>query len=206
MLLIESLHFSLKFGLGFHCGTFQLGKDCLSVYIFYYTRLAGVCQVLVFVTLATGVGLWLHGRQSNCPSWLPPTPFILPHRVWFVKLDCCDSHHHLAVSSAVDFGAGASLWLPVMFPRKSFFRFRYFYYTHSIMECQVLSLWSVPHFGTFLYLTHYRVFVYLPALFCAVDPIIHSIFDFGNFCYCVLHHSLAVRSGPYIYGKMPWPA
>ena len=129
--------------------------------------------------------------------------FIVPHLVWFVKLDCCDVSHFLAVSSAVWILGLGHLWLPVMFPRKSFFAFDTLYYTHSIMECQVLSLWSVPHFGTFLYLTHYRVFVYLPALFCAVDPIIHSIFDFGNFHCCVLCHILAVRSRHYIYGKTP---
>lgn len=200
--LIESLHFSLKFGLGFHCGTFQLGKDYLSVYIFYYIRLTFMCQVLVFVTLATGVGLWLHGRQSNCPSWLPPTPFILPHQVWFVKLECCGVCHFLAVSNAVGFwGWGLSLLLPVMFPRKSFFRFRYslLYTLHYGVSSSFFVVCAT--FWNFFVLDTLSSFRISPALFFADDPIIHSTFDFGNFHCCVLHHSLAVRSGCYIYGK-----
>nr|DAP52653.1 MAG TPA: hypothetical protein [Caudoviricetes sp.] len=54
-----------------------------------------------FVTVVTDVGLWLHGRQSNYPSWLPPTLFILPHLMWFVKLESCDLFHYLAVSAAI---------------------------------------------------------------------------------------------------------
>lgn len=84
--------------------------------------------------------------------------FILPHLVWFVKLDCCDVSHFLAVSVAIGFWGWGFFYATSHGPSKIFFfAFDTFYYTHSIMECQVLSLWYVPHFGTFLYLTHYRV-------------------------------------------------
>lgn len=99
--------------------------------------------------------------------------FILPHQVWFVKLESCDLFHYLAVSSAVDFGAGASIYGYQSFSLENLFSLSILFILPPVVGGVKSTQCGLDHIFGAWYLTHYRVFVYLTALFFAADPSIH---------------------------------